>query len=83
MLLSWFENLTSIAVLALAGLTARGRAAQGRFRPSARRATTASTYSYDVGRKVLEEQSGGKVKTTAVENVYQKPRQFTPDTFTG
>ncbi len=71
MSLSRLKTFTSIAVLALAGL-ATAHAAEPLKAGFVYIGPTGDhgwTYSHDVGRKVLEEQSGGKVKTTAVENV--------------
>ena len=73
MLLSRLKTLTSVAVLALASLTAAHAAdpLKAGFVYIGPTGDHGWTYSHDQGRKMLEEQSGGKVKTAFVESVQE------------
>ncbi len=71
MLLSRLKTLTTVAVLAVSCLSAAHAAdpLKAGFVYIGPTGDHGWTYSHDQGRKMLEEQSGGKVKTTFVENV--------------
>jgi len=71
MLLSRIKSITAVAVLAVAGLASVHAAEplKAGFVYIGPTGDHGWTYSHDQGRKMLEEQSGGKVVTTAVENV--------------
>ena len=71
MLLSRLKSFTAIAVLAVAGLASVQAAEplKAGFVYIGPTGDHGWTYSHDQGRKMLEEQSGGKVVTTGVENV--------------
>lgn len=73
MLLSRLKTLTSVAVLALASLTTAHAAdpLKAGFVYIGPTGDHGWTYSHDQGRKMLEEQSGGKVKTAFVESVQE------------
>ena len=73
MLLSRLKTLTSVAVLAFASLTAAHAAdpLKAGFVYIGPTGDHGWTYSHDQGRKMLEEQSGGKVKTAFVESVQE------------
>ena len=73
MLLSRLKTLTSVAVLALASLTAAHAAdpLKAGFVYIGPTGDHGWSYSHDQGRKMLEEQSGGKVKTAFVESVQE------------
>ena len=73
MLLSRLKTLTSVAVLALASLTAAHAAdpLKAGFVYIGPTGDHGWTYSHDQGRKMLEEQSAGKVKTAFVESVQE------------
>ena len=73
MLLSRLKTLTSVAVLALASMTAAHAAdpLKAGFVYIGPTGDHGWTYSHDQGRKMLEEQSGGKVKTAFVESVQE------------
>jgi len=73
MLLSRLKTLTSVAALALAGLTAAHAAdpLKAGFVYIGPTGDHGWTYSHDQGRKMLEEQSGGKVQTAFVESVQE------------
>ena len=71
MLLSRLKTFTRIAVLAVSSLTLAHAAEplKAGFVYIGPTGDHGWSYSHDQGRKALEEQSGGAVKTTAVENV--------------
>ena len=71
MLLSRLKTLTAVAVLAASSLTAAYAAEplKAGFVYIGPTGDHGWTYSHDQGRKMLEEQSGGKVVTVGVENV--------------
>lgn len=71
MLLSRLKTLTAAAVLAVAGLAGAHAAdpLKAGFVYIGPTGDHGWTYSHDVGRKAVEAQSGGKVKTSFVENV--------------
>lgn len=71
MLLSRLKTLTTVAVLAVSCLSAAHAAEplKAGFVYLGPTGDHGWTYSHDQGRKALEAQSGGKVKTTFVENV--------------
>lgn len=70
-MLSRIKTLTTVAVLAVSCLSAAHAAdpLKAGFVYIGPTGDHGWTYSHDQGRKMLEEQSGGKVKTTFVENV--------------
>ena len=70
-MLSRLKTLTAVAVMAVAGLTAAQAAepVKAGFVYIGPTGDHGWTYSHDEGRKLLESQSGGKVKTAFVENV--------------
>ncbi|RKT58066.1 nucleoside-binding protein [Azonexus fungiphilus] len=71
MLLSRLKTLTAAAVLAVTGLAGAHAAdpLKAGFVYIGPTGDHGWTYSHDVGRKAVEAQSGGKVKTSFVENV--------------
>ena len=71
MLLSRFKTLATVAVLAVSCLSVAHAAdpLKAGFVYIGPTGDHGWTYSHDQGRKMLEEQSGGKVKTSFVENV--------------
>ncbi len=71
MLLSRLKTLTTVAVLAVSCLSVAHAAdpLKAGFVYIGPTGDHGWTYSHDQGRKALEEQSGGKVKTSFVENV--------------
>lgn len=71
MLLSRLKTLTAVAVMAVASLTAAHAAEplKAGFVYIGPTGDHGWTYSHDEGRKIMEAESGGKVKTTYVENV--------------
>ena len=71
MLLSRLKTLTTVAVLAVSCLSAAHAAdpLKAGFVYIGPTGDHGWTYAHDQGRKALEEQSGGKVKTSFVENV--------------
>jgi basic membrane protein A len=71
MLLSRLKVLATVAVVAVSSLTLAHAAepVKAGFVYIGPTGDHGWTYSHDQGRKALEEQSGGKVKTTYVENV--------------
>ncbi len=71
MLLSRLKTFAAVAVLAVAGLTMAHAAEplKAGFVYIGPTGDHGWTYAHDQGRKMLEEQSGGTVKTTFVENV--------------
>lgn len=72
MLLSRLKTLTSVAVLALASVTAHAAdPLKAGFVYIGPTGDHGWTYSHDQGRKALEEQSGGQVKTAFVESVQE------------
>lgn len=72
MLLSRLKTLTSVAVLALASVTAHAAdPIKAGFVYIGPTGDHGWTYSHDQGRKALEEQSGGQVKTAFVESVQE------------
>ncbi|MEI7429123.1 MAG: BMP family ABC transporter substrate-binding protein [Betaproteobacteria bacterium] len=71
MLLSRLKNLTAVAVLAVSSLTQvyAAEPLKAGFVYIGPTGDHGWSYSHDQGRKMLEEQSGGTVKTVFVENV--------------
>jgi basic membrane protein A len=69
MLLSRLKTLAAVAVLAVSGLAHAAEPLKAGFVYIGPTGDHGWSYSHDQGRKMLEEQSGGTVKTVFVENV--------------
>jgi basic membrane protein A len=69
MLSSRLKTLVTVAVLAVSGLACAAEPLKAGFVYIGPTGDHGWSYSHDQGRKMLEEQSGGKVKTVFVENV--------------
>ena len=69
MLLSRLKTLATVAVLAVSGLANAAEPLKAGFVYIGPTGDHGWSYSHDQGRKMLEEQSGGTVKTVFVENV--------------
>jgi basic membrane protein A len=69
MLSSRLKTLAAVAVLAVSGLACAAEPLKAGFVYIGPTGDHGWSYSHDQGRKMLEEQSGGKVKTVFVENV--------------